>query len=372
MVIWIVVVACSLMILASLVLALFLGKYGQRGPYFQEKFGWRVMVQVIWLAALVLFFMVPVGIGLMTVPRFDSRMLELLFRQAIPVALVAPPVALLLARGNFDFSITAAMGLAGTIMMYFSHHDSTGVGIVLGILAALGLGTINGLIVAITRAPSFIVTLTTTILAAFLTMEMTQNQNFMMGDTMSESLVRNGTSALVWWPVIALGAIALIVLAEATPMGRASKMLPHEEGVGRRLLVVMPAFAICGFAAGLAGIFSGLEYRAAGPVGASDVWRTIQCVMLVVLGGTAYKGRNVAIVGAVVAAIGYQGLWILETIRTVDRPLTSNLMLGLLLLSVMLLGQQYHNFFAWIYQRRQARKQPQGFAVEAAKPVAQA
>ena len=80
-------------------------------------------------------------------------------RQASVVAVAAVAMTFVIACAEIDLSVGSLAGLAGIAAAFGSHHG----GLVMAILAALGvgllIGTINGLLVTIVEIPSFLVTL---------------------------------------------------------------------------------------------------------------------------------------------------------------------------------------------------------------------
>ncbi len=80
---------------------------------------------------------------------------------AATVGILAVPVTLLLVAGEFDLSIGAAVGATGVLISYLVVVQGwpLWLGLVAGLLTAGAIGLINGLLIAFTGIPSFLVTL---------------------------------------------------------------------------------------------------------------------------------------------------------------------------------------------------------------------
>jgi simple sugar transport system permease protein len=82
---------------------------------------------------------------------------------AAELGILAAPVALLLIAGEFDLSLGATIGATGIAVSYAitSWGWPLGAALLLGVAVAVVIGLVNGLLVALTRIPSFLVTLAT-------------------------------------------------------------------------------------------------------------------------------------------------------------------------------------------------------------------
>lgn len=80
---------------------------------------------------------------------------------AATVGILAVPVTLLLVAGEFDLSIGAAVGATGILISYVVVIEGwpLWLGLATGLLTAVAIGLINGLLITFTGIPSFLVTL---------------------------------------------------------------------------------------------------------------------------------------------------------------------------------------------------------------------
>jgi simple sugar transport system permease protein len=160
--------------------------------------------------------------------------LSSILNRAAPLGILAIAVALLMIAGEFDLSIGSLLGFSGmAVMILISPSDSGGfawplwpaVGFAL-VLTAL-TGTINGLLVNITKLPSFIITLGTLFIFRGLTIAVTRSltsrtqlsdidevSGFELADTLFGTRVElsgaNFNITIVWW--VGLAALATWVL----------------------------------------------------------------------------------------------------------------------------------------------------------------
>ena len=79
------------------------------------------------------------------------------------LGIIAMAVTLLMIAGHFDLSVGSVLGFSSFIVAdLIIHHGVNGwVSAAIAVLIALGIGLVNGILVVVTRIPSFIVTLGT-------------------------------------------------------------------------------------------------------------------------------------------------------------------------------------------------------------------
>jgi simple sugar transport system permease protein len=158
-----------------------------------------------------------------------------ILNRAAPLGILAIAVALLMIAGEFDLSIGSLLGFSGmAIMILVSPSDAGGFGWPLWpavgfalVLTAL-TGTINGLLVNVTKLPSFIITLGTLFIFRGLTIAVTRSltsrtqlsgideiPGFELADRVFGTRVElapgaNFSITIVWW--VGLAALATWVL----------------------------------------------------------------------------------------------------------------------------------------------------------------
>jgi simple sugar transport system permease protein len=144
---------------------------------------------------------------------------------AATIGILAVPVTLLLIAGEFDLSIGAAVGATGILVSYLV--VDAGVPFWAAVLAGLGgsvlLGLLNGLLVAFTRIPSFLVTLAVMYLLQGLTLSVTASltsqtsiaglNEHASGDPLLKLFQGEvlGLPISVWWWIGITGVSALVL-----------------------------------------------------------------------------------------------------------------------------------------------------------------
>lgn len=126
--------------------------------YFMRGRG-ALEIGIIYLLILVAFVVAslvnPAGF-----PFLNDNNLSGVLSQSIPVlAILAIGAGILMIAGEFDLSIGAVIGLSAIVFIRMSNNVGWPTAFVLAIATAVGAALINGLIVVLTRIPSFIATL---------------------------------------------------------------------------------------------------------------------------------------------------------------------------------------------------------------------
>jgi len=96
-------------------------------------------------------------------PKFLSvNNIKGILSQISTLGLVSVGVTVLIISGNFDISIGAIIGFAGTMLcLALENGASEAVAIMIGIAVAVACSTLNGVLAVLFKAPSFIITLAT-------------------------------------------------------------------------------------------------------------------------------------------------------------------------------------------------------------------
>ncbi|MGN6090547.1 MAG: ABC transporter permease [Actinomycetales bacterium] len=134
---------------------------------------------------------------------------------AAELGIVAVPVAMLMIAGEFDLSVGAMVG-TGSICVGITtggYGLSPWIGIVLALLVAVVVGTVNGLVVVRTGLPSFIVTLATMMMltgaALAVSIFTTGSSNVSatssgLSHALFASVANNFGVAVIWWLIVLL------------------------------------------------------------------------------------------------------------------------------------------------------------------------
>lgn len=277
---------------------------------------------------LVLFSLIAGAIE----PRFLTWETAQVVLLAIPLILVAAmgQMIVIVAR-HVDLSIGSILGFSAIVGgMVFRDHPQwpLAIGFFVAILVGTGLGLFNGLIVAIFKLPSIIVTLGTLSLYRGILFTLSGARQIDPND-IPESLIRMAqTSPLgIPWIVVIAFAVALMVhcFLMHTQTGRhiyavgSNPVAARLRGI-RIFPVTVLVFTLSGALAGLAGIFYAARFGYVNP-GITGVGFEFTVIAAAVVGGVSINGGlgsvwgtvlGVVLLGAVTVALpilGVSGFW---------------------------------------------------------------
>jgi ribose transport system permease protein len=240
-----------------------------------------------------------------------ANMKNLAFQTA-PIGIMAVGGTLVFIAGGFDLSVGAVSAFAGIIAA--KTFVGTGVGLwgslVIGVLAGLGCGIANGLLVTLGRVNAFIATLATAIVINGIAQVMTSG-NLISVEAERFTKLGLGTAGSVQYPVFVWAGVALVAgfLLWLTKFGRyvyaAGGNAEAARLAGVRVNVVKAAtFAFSGMCAGIAGVILVSEVSTA----QWDANRGIEfdVITAIVLGGVSLLGGEGAVWRAVLGAFFLQ------------------------------------------------------------------
>ncbi len=251
----------------------------------------RIIVPFLSLIAVMVFFAV------LDPGRFANlRNFRLILQQSAITMTVGFGVTFVIVSGSIDLSVGSVLALAGMVGGTVASSNP-----LLGVLAALGVGALCGLIngsaFSLLRVPSFIVTLGMLQAARGLTTIYSGGFPVMMSDN---------TVWLGSWPGIFLIAMGIFVIAMFlyyfTRFGEYVRAIGGDEtvskmsGVPIRLYKILP-FLLSGGLAGLGGFMLGVASPTIG------VGYELDVIASVVLGGTPLTGGIGNIYGTIIGAV---------------------------------------------------------------------
>lgn len=273
------------------------------------KSGWQrfhLQQYVVYIGFLLVFLFFAITLrddGFLTTRNIFNIVL-----QTAPATVMAIGLVFVLSAGEIDLSfgsIVAVSALAAAVVM---QGHSMFAGIVVGLGAGLMIGSINGLLVAYLRLPSFLVTLATMGLFAGIARSMTNLRSIAVVNDGFSGFFGSGSflgvPSLILWTLVAT--LVGHIVYRATRFGAhvmATGDNPHAALVSGikvariRLSVLM----ISGFCAGLAGLlYAGRIQAAKYTLGESDLMIVIAAV---IVGGTVLNGGKGSIIGALVGSL---------------------------------------------------------------------
>ena len=265
------------------------------------------------IGPIAIFLAILIVVAVLTPSFLGGGGLAIIASSSAPILLLALGQAMVLNVGSIDLS-NAAIGLLGAILLALTLGPIAGVAPIVVLLATTAFGAVNGLIVAYAQVPSFALTLGTLGIfqaAALVASGRTTVYVSSNGESV-RSLYESGIAdiPLTFWVGVLL-AFVLWALLRYTRIGRGMTAIGKNESaaifsaVRTRSLKVL-AFAISGFAAGLAGMVIIAQAGAASPTGlGSDL--LLPAIAAALIGGTSISGGVVnpltVIFGALTVAL---------------------------------------------------------------------
>jgi rhamnose transport system permease protein len=261
------------------------------------------------VGVLVLFVLVTTVIQ----PRFlDASNIQFILVNTTVFALLAVGETVVVVSRNVDLSIGSVVGLSAYLSasLFGSVHGiPIPVVFLVGLTIGLVCGAANGLMVAVGRVPSLVVTLATLYIIRGVDI-LHVGGGEVVASTLPSSFVNMSQDTVLGIPYVAI-AVALVVAAGAYCMrtfrpGRELYAIGSNPEaarlagirVGRR---VFAAFAISGAIAGVAGVLWASEYQTVQST--AGFGYELQVVAAVVVGGVAIFGGSGGILGAAIGAL---------------------------------------------------------------------
>jgi ribose transport system permease protein len=280
-----------------------------------------------WDHALVVGLLLALAVanGIVEPQLVDAYQAGLLLQTALPLTLVAFAQTLAILLRGFDLSVGATMAvtdvLAATWMGGFGGGESWHLVLILGI--ALGIGAINGLLIAVLRLPAFIATLATWSIFNGAAIGILSRDGGEVPTWMTELVAGEFlglpnsyfivlAALLVWWH-IRRSRLGRNVYAVGSDPERA-----RLNGINVKA-VTIATFALCGLAAGVGGLLLAGQTSTGQPTSGDPF--ILQSVVAVVIGGTSLAGGRggvgltllgvliLTLIGSLIQALGLES-WI--------------------------------------------------------------
>ena len=263
-------------------------------------------------AIIVYGLLAVVVLACLLVPNFFSTLtINFLLIDAIPVLLMAMPLAFIIISGEIDLSIASIAGLSAASMGALWAQLHLPVPLIVLLCAAIGVvcGAINGFLITVVGLPSLAVTIGT--LALFRGLALVVIGDTAVADFPPE-LTAFATSTVpgVQVPVFMLFAVVVVavfgVVLHFTPFGRSLFALGYSTEaasfVGIRVeRSKFALFVVSGLICALVGCFWVLRYSTAQSDSVQGLELTV--VAAVLLGGVSIFGGSGGIVGVVAGVL---------------------------------------------------------------------
>jgi rhamnose transport system permease protein len=268
-----------------------------------------------WDALVILALVLVIAVGSSTIEGVGSpRFYRFVVLEAIPIALIALPLTLVIITGEIDLSVASTVGLTCCFLGQLWHAGVTSlpVLIVLSLLLGAVLGALNGVFVTVFGLPSLAVTIGTLALYRGLAY-------VVLGDRAIADYPVSWTRRMIspiphttipWFVlVVAVLALAFGVLLYATPVGRALYAMGNNAvAAGFSGIAVLRTkfwlFVATGACSALAGVFWTFRFASARADNANGL--ELSVIAAVLLGGVSIFGGSGGLVG-VLAAVALLG-----------------------------------------------------------------
>jgi len=245
----------------------------------------------IGIAFLALFVALAIGS-----PYFATKanLLDILDQQASTLV-IAAAVTLVLVAGGIDLSVGSTYIFSGVVAAQIAQTHSSSLAIVIGILAGIGVGCINGIVVTLFRINALITTLAMAFIVGGLASIVTQGNLIVLlnhpgfGD-LSETMFL-GVKTSIWITLVAVGGIG--ILLTRTAAGQYMFAVGGNANAARLAgvrvnLIRFSTYVLAGAMAGLGGAIDDARTLSAQASSGEDLTFTV--IAGVVIGGTSILG----------------------------------------------------------------------------------
>jgi simple sugar transport system permease protein len=257
--------------------------------------------------------------------RLSGSLIDILNR-GTPVMLMALGMAMVIGTGGIDLSVGAVMALAGSLAACMLMPEQTAfdpmhpkgvfVAMTLGILISIAAGLWNGLLVAFFRVQPIVATLVLMVAGRGIAQVLRGNAQPAIDQTLWPGFASLGRSAFLWLPfpitVVAVVALLTLLFTRWTALGLFIESIGNNPiasryaGVPERT-VKLVVYAFSGLCAGLAGLIQTSDVMSADP-GKIGLYRELDAILAVAVGGTALTGGRFSLLGALLGALIMQSL----------------------------------------------------------------
>jgi rhamnose transport system permease protein len=268
-------------------------------------------------ARFILLALVVVAIvGALTIEGVASpRFWRFVTLEAIPIALIALPMTLVVITGEIDLSVASVLGLTCTVMgqLWVSGVTSLPALIAICLLVGAACGAVNGLFVTGFGLPALAVTIGTLALyrgLAYVVLGDRAVSDYPQALTTAAIKPIPGTT--IPWVILVVSALSVVfaVVLHATPIGRGLYAMGNNAEAARFAGVNVRVtkfwlFVASGAMSALAGVFWTLRFASARADNGTGI--ELAVVAAVLLGGVSIFGGRGALLG-VLAAVALLGV----------------------------------------------------------------
>lgn len=263
------------------------------------------------LSLLAIMFVLGAGVSTMAPQFLTLNNISQVAALAAVVAVAAVGEAIVIITRGIDLSVEAMIGLVAYSIarsLELQLVDPVGA-LAMGLAIGLGLGMINGFIVAVLKVPAIVATLgTLSIFRGILYVIAGPDQVPLAG--LPEGFTDLSRADIFGIPVFVLIAVGVVIVGSlflrSTRFGRQVYAVGSNPeaaaimGIPSRL-VVFAAFSLCGLLAGLAGVMWVMQFGTINGTAATGA--SLAIIAAVVVGGVNTLGGSGTLAGAAIGAL---------------------------------------------------------------------
>lgn len=302
----------------------------------------------------ILLFNLALTPGFFDLSLRDSRLYGSLvdvLNRAVPVGLLAIGMTLVIATGGVDLSVGAVMAVAGAVAAglisrpagtpFAGGSPSPALAAPVALLAALGCGLFNGVLIAVLEFQPIVATLLLMVAGRGIAQLLANGQIVTFTDPGFALLARGASFGLpnpIWIFVAAFAVFglclrwtALGLFVEATG---SNPVAARYVGIDARA-VRLTVYALSGLCAGLAGLLTAADIQAADANNAG-LYLELDAILAVSVGGTALTGGRFSLFGSLIGALLMQTLTTTILTRGIS-PETTLVLKAMIVVAVCLL-----------------------------------
>ncbi len=228
------------------------------------------------------------------------------------LAVLAMGQQLVVSVAGIDLSIGSNLPWAAAVLGYLLTHDVPLVfAIVVAVLAAAGVGLVNGVLIAYLNMTDFIVTLGSLSVVSGITLLLTSGNTVPVSSGFLQSLALDGVGPVKWFWVVALviallTAFLLFRTRTGTHLLATGGNLEAARGTGVHVSRIrLLAYVLSGLVTGVAGVLLVARTGGADPSLQTDL--LLSSIAAVVLGGSSLFGGRASVLGSAVGAVLLDG-----------------------------------------------------------------
>ncbi len=283
-------------------------------------FSWaRRLLRIRELGVLVAASLIAIGFSLATPAFLTTYNIMNLLRQTSELGIVAMAMTILIVSGEFDLSVGAIYAVTGVVagLLVKDHGWNLWTAAPVGVLCALALGLVNGLLTTKTMIHSFIATLSTMMVFRGIAMVLSKGWPISAFEDSSffEVIGRHKLFGVVPIPILWLLVWGIVMWLLLHKTGYGVKVYATGDNVEAARLagintnrIKIINFVITALAAGISGIVSLAYLKSVTPTQGTGM--ELEAIAAAVIGGTSMSGGIGSILGT------FLGAFIMAEVRT--------------------------------------------------------